>query len=139
MAQCEPRVSCINIKKISKIKNISQFGLEQNIRKRERERERERKKKKQTSLTIFGDFVGRNLTSRELKLLYATRATHRYRNHKILSRSKVQVFTKIEKRRCPGKSHYLRYGFSPTRFNFYLRVCVCVSKGGVVQFSPSTP
>ena len=41
MARCEPRVSCINIKKISKIKNISQFGLEQNVRERER---RERKK-----------------------------------------------------------------------------------------------
>ena len=44
MAQCEPRVSCINIKKISKIKNISQFGLEQNIREREGER-REKKSK----------------------------------------------------------------------------------------------
>ena len=44
MARCEPRVSCINIKKISKIKNISQFGLEQNVRERERER-REKKSK----------------------------------------------------------------------------------------------
>ena len=35
MGQCEPRVTCINIKKISKIKNISQFGLEQNVRERE--------------------------------------------------------------------------------------------------------
>ena len=35
MAKCEPLVSCINIKKISKIKNISQFGLEQNFRERE--------------------------------------------------------------------------------------------------------
>ena len=41
MARCEPHVSCINIKKIFKIKNISQFGLEQNVRERER---RERKK-----------------------------------------------------------------------------------------------
>ena len=36
-ARCEPRVSSINIKKISKIKNISQFGLEQNVREGERE------------------------------------------------------------------------------------------------------
>ena len=39
MVRCEPHVLCINIKKISKIKNISQFDLEQNIRERERERE----------------------------------------------------------------------------------------------------
>ena len=37
MARCEPRVSCINIKKIYKIKNISQFGQEQNVREIERE------------------------------------------------------------------------------------------------------
>ena len=52
MARCEPRVSCINIKKISKIKNISQFGLEQNVKDRERERE-EREKKKQASPAIL--------------------------------------------------------------------------------------
>ena len=50
MAQCGPRVSCIYIKKISKIKNISQFGLEQNVREREKER---REKKKQASLAIL--------------------------------------------------------------------------------------
>ena len=50
MTQYEPRVSCINIKKISKIKNISQFGLEQNVRERER---REIKK-----ASFFGDFTG---------------------------------------------------------------------------------
>ena len=44
MARCEPRVSCINIKKIYKIKNISQFGLEQNVREREREKEEGEKK-----------------------------------------------------------------------------------------------
>ena len=49
MARCEPRVSCINIKKISKIKNISKFGLEQNIR----EREREEEEKKQASAAIL--------------------------------------------------------------------------------------
>ena len=40
MARCEPRVSYININKISKIKNISQFGLEQNVRERERGRKK---------------------------------------------------------------------------------------------------
>ena len=48
MARCEPRVTCINIKKISKIKNISQIGLEQNVRERER---REKKSK------LLGDFT----------------------------------------------------------------------------------
>ena len=48
MARCEPHVSCINIKKISKIKNISQFGLEQNVREREK-----REKKKQASPAIL--------------------------------------------------------------------------------------
>ena len=42
MVRYESSVSCINIKKISKIKNISKFGLEPNVRERERERERER-------------------------------------------------------------------------------------------------
>ena len=121
MARCEPRVSCINIKKISKIKNISQFGLEQNVR----ERERGGRKKKQASLAILQGFAGRNSIGRELKLLYTTRATLGYRNHKISSRSKVRVFTETEKRRCLGKSRYLRYGFSSTRFNFCLRACVC--------------
>ena len=37
-------ISCINIKKISKIKNISRFDLEQNVRERERE-EGEKKSK----------------------------------------------------------------------------------------------
>ena len=110
------------IRKISKIKNISQFGLELNVR----EREREEGEKKQASPAILQGFAYQNLAGRELKLLYATRATRGYRNHKILPRSKVQVFTEIEKRRCPRKSRYLRKGFSPTRFNLCLRVCVCV-------------
>ena len=49
MARCEPRVSYINIKKIFKIKNISQFGIEQNVR----ERERGGRKKK---ASFSGDF-----------------------------------------------------------------------------------
>ena len=61
MAWCEPRVSCINIKKISKIKNILNFGLEQNVR----EREREEGEKKQASLVILRGFVGRNSVGRE--------------------------------------------------------------------------
>ena len=56
MARCESHVSCINIKKISKIKNISQFGLEQNV---EREREK-REKKKQASSAILRGFAGQN-------------------------------------------------------------------------------
>ena len=104
MARCEPRVSCINIKKISKIKNISQFGLKKNVR----ERERGGRKKKQASPAILQGFTDRNLVDRELKLLYATRAMRDYWNHKILPRSKVRVFTETEKMRCPGKSRYLR-------------------------------
>ena len=132
MALCEPRVSCINIKKISKIKNISQFGLEKTL-------ERERGgRKKQASSAILG-FAGRKSIGRELKLFYATRTTRGYRNHKISPRSKVLVFTKTEKRLCLGKSRYSRWGFSPPRFNFCLRACVCMFKGGAIQFSPSTP
>ena len=79
MARCELRVSCVNIKKISKIKNISQFGLEPNVR----EKERGGRKKKQASTTILRGFASRNSTGRELKLLYATRDMRGYRNHKI--------------------------------------------------------
>ena len=70
MVRCEPHVSCINIKKISKIKNISQFDLEQNIRERER-----REKNKQSSLAILLGFVGSNSKGRELKMFYTTRAS----------------------------------------------------------------
>ena len=45
----EPCVSCINIKKISKIKKISQFGLEEDVR------EREKGGRKKAS--FFGDFT----------------------------------------------------------------------------------
>ena len=50
MARCEPCVSCINIKKILKIKSISQFGLEKKVRERER-REKEK-------ATFSSDFIG---------------------------------------------------------------------------------
>ena len=103
MARCEPHVSCINIKKIFKIKNISQFGLEQNVRERER-----REKKKQASPMILLGFVGRNLAGQELKMFYATRATRGYWNHKISPRSKVRVFMETKKMWCLGKSRYLK-------------------------------
>ena len=89
---------------ISKIKDISQFGLAPNVR----EREREEGEKKQDSSAISQGFSSRKLTSRELKLFYATRAKHGYRNHKISPRSKVRVFMKTEKRRCLEKSRKLR-------------------------------
>ena len=104
MAQCEPCVSCINIKKYLKSRKISQFGLAPNIR----EREREEGEKKQASSAISRGFAGRNSASRELKLFYATRAARGYWNHKISPRSKVRVFMETEKRRCPGKSRKLR-------------------------------
>ena len=62
----------------------------------------------QASPAISRGFAGRNSVSRELKMFYATRAMRGYQNHKILSRSKVRVFTETEKRRCPGKSCKLR-------------------------------
>ena len=42
--------------------------------------------KSNLSPAISHGFAGRNLTGRELKLLYATRATRGYWNHKILPR-----------------------------------------------------
>ena len=84
--------------------------------------------------------MGRQFSlDREVKSVYTMRATRGYQNHKFSPRSKIRVFTEIEKRRCPRKSRYLRLGFTPTRFNLCLRACVCVSKGGAVQFSPTTP
>ena len=67
------------------------------MRERE-ERERERGKKSNISPTISRGFAGRNSAGRELKLLYALRATRGYRNHKISPRFKVWVFTKTEKK-----------------------------------------
>ena len=62
------------------------------------ERERDEGEEKQP----FSDDFKRFFQS-ELGRLYAMRATRRYRNHKISPRSKVQVFMKIKKRRCPKK------------------------------------
>ena len=51
------------------------------------ERERERKEKKSNiSHKISRGFAGRNSVGRELKLLYATRATRGYQHHKISPR-----------------------------------------------------
>ena len=139
MARCEPRVSCINIKKYLKSREISQFGLAPNVR--ERARERDEGEKKQASPAISRGFASQNSAGRELKLFYATRVMRGYRNHKILPRFKVRVFTENKKRQCPGKSRKLRLGFYPTRFNFYLRacVCVCVKVENAVQFFSSDP
>ena len=65
---------------------------------RERERERERGKKMNLSPAISQGFACRNWAGRELKLLYMTRATRGFQNHKISPRSKVWVFTKTEKK-----------------------------------------
>ena len=67
------------------------------------DRERE-KRGSQASLLDSWDFVCQSSIVRELKLLYAMRATCGFWNHKISSRSKVRVFTKTEKRQCLGKS-----------------------------------
>ena len=71
----------------------------------ERERERERGKKGNLSSVISRGFTGRNSASRELKLLYATRATRGYWNHKISLRSNVKVFTKKEKNMVYWENH----------------------------------
>ena len=102
MARRGPLVHTINMKK--KIKALI-FGLIQTV---EREREREREREIQASLFDSRDFIGQNSAVRELKLIYATRATRGYQNHKILPRSKVWVFTKTEKRWCLVKSRHLR-------------------------------
>ena len=64
---------------------------------REREREREERKANLSSEISWG-FTGQNSVGRKLKLLYATRATRGYWNHKISPRSKVRVFMKTEKK-----------------------------------------
>ena len=65
MARCEPRVSCINIMKISKIKSISQFGLEQNVR----ERERGRREKKASFSDDFTRFCRLELSRPRVKVV----------------------------------------------------------------------
>ena len=92
-------------KYLKKSRNISQVGLGPNVRERERER---REKKSNLSPAISRGFADWNSVGRELKLLYATRATYGYWNHKISPKSKVQFFTEIEKMQCPEKSCKLR-------------------------------
>ena len=60
---------------------------------------------------ISRGFVDRNSAGRELKLLYATRATRGYWNHKISSRSKVWVFTKTEKKAVSREIKLIEVGF----------------------------
>ena len=84
-------------------KNLKLSFWSQPNRKRESKREREREREKQSSLFDSRDFVGRILLGRELKLIYATRTTCGYQNHKILPRSKVRVFTKTKKGGVPRK------------------------------------
>ena len=79
----------------------SHFGLRE---KRDRKRERE-ERKENLSPAISQGFAGRNSASRELKLLYATRVTRGYWNHKISPRSKVLVFTETEKKAVSRGNH----------------------------------
>ena len=94
--------------------------------KRDRERESERGKKRNLSPAISRGFANRNSAGRELKLLYATRATYGYHNHMISPRSKVRVFMETEKKAVSWEIMLIEVGFYPTQFNFYLRACVCV-------------
>ena len=83
VARCEPHVQTINILKYLKNEKISNFfGLRQNVRER-------REKKTRFSSAISLGSTGRNSEVQELKLLYATRVTCGYRNHKISPRFKV--------------------------------------------------
>ena len=75
------------------------------------ERERERGKKNNISPAISRGFAGRNLAGRKLKLLYVTRATHGYRNHKISPRSKVRVFIETEKKVVSREITLIKVGF----------------------------
>ena len=48
-------------------------------------------------------------------------------------------FSRNQEKAMSQEITLLEVGFSPTRVNLCLRACVCVSKGGVVPFFPSTP
>ena len=63
-----------------------------------------REKKNASFSSDFTRFYQLKLGRPRVKAALATRATRGYQNHKISPRSKVQVFTKTEKRCCPGKS-----------------------------------
>ena len=78
----------------------------------EREREREREERKANlSPAISRGFVGRNSAGRELKLLYATRVTGGYWNHKISLTSKVRVFMETEKKAVSREITLIEVGF----------------------------
>ena len=80
MARREARVSCINKLKKSNLPKDLIFCLIQTI---EREREREIERESQASLFDSRDFIGSNSAVRELKLIYVTRATRGYQNHRL--------------------------------------------------------
>ena len=67
--------------------------------------ERERGKKRNLSPVISRGFAGWNSTGRELKLLYVTRVTRGYQNHKISPRSKVQVFNGNREKGGVSRNH----------------------------------
>ena len=135
MARYEPRVSCITIKKISKIKNISQFGLKQML-------EIESREKKASFSENFTRYCPSELGRPRVKAALRDESYAWVPESQDFPRFKVSVFTKTEKRRCPWKSRCLRYGFSPTWFNLCLRASVCVCVQGkcclVFPFDPMT-
>ena len=85
----------------------SHFGLRE---KHDREREREERKSNLSSAISRG-FTGQNSVGRQLRLLYATRATLEYWNHKFSPRSKVQVFTEIKKKTVSQETTLIEVGF----------------------------
>ena len=76
----------------------------------ERERER-RERKANLSPAISRGFASRNSASQELKLLYTTRPTREYWNHKISPRSKLQVFVKTQKKAVSQEITLIEVGF----------------------------
>ena len=63
------------------------------------------------SSEISRGFAGPNSAGRDLKLLYAMRATRGYWNHKISPRSKVRVFMKTEKKVVSRELTLIEVGF----------------------------
>ena len=71
-------------------------------------------------------------------MLYVTRATRGYRNHKILPRFKVWVFTKTDKKTVSREITPFEVGFF-SYSSYFLSNDMCVSKGDAVQFFSLTP
>ena len=136
MARREPRIHTINILKYLTRPKSSHFGLRPN-RNTHRERERE-KRESQASLFNSRDFASHSSIVQELKMLYVTRATRGYRNHKILPRFKVRVFTKTDKKTVSWEITPFEVGFF-SYSSYFLSNDMCVSKGDVVQFFSLTP